>query len=71
MPKKPLNPCAVYNCPNLTEGTYCEVYQKEWNKEYRTFNRGKELQSFYQSKEWRELNILVKVTKLILVLTLP
>ena len=55
MPTKPLKPCAVSGCPNLTDGTYCEKHRKERNIEYSRFNRDNELQKFYKSKEWRDL----------------
>ena len=55
MPTKPLKPCAVSGCPNLTSGTYCEKHRKERNIQYSRFNRDAELNRFYKSKEWREL----------------
>lgn len=55
MPTKPLKPCAVSGCPNLTSGTYCEKHRKERNIQYSRFNRDAELNRFYKSKEWRDL----------------
>ena len=55
MPRKPLKPCAVNGCPNLTDKTYCEFHRKQRNISYSRFDRDKEMQLFYKSKAWRML----------------
>ena len=55
MPRKPLKPCAVNGCPNLTDKTYCEFHRKQKNISYSRFDRDKDMQAFYKSKAWRNL----------------
>lgn len=60
---KPLRPCYVVGCPNLSRERYCEehkhLYQKdisERNKIYDAFKRDKRTTAFYKSKEWQKLS---------------
>ena len=39
MPRKPMKPCAIPGCPNLTEGRYCEKHQRQENKRYEKYDR--------------------------------
>ena len=55
MPTKPLKPCAVSGCPNLTDGIYCDKHKKEDNRNYTKFHRDEKANKFYSSKEWRTL----------------
>ena len=43
MPRKPKRPCSWPGCPNLTEGRFCEEHQKEENRRYEKYGRGREI----------------------------
>ena len=58
MPRKPKRPCAYPNCPELTEGMYCDKHNKQVNKEYNKYKRDEESKRFYNSKAWRRLAAL-------------
>ena len=37
MPSKPKRPCSYPNCPNLTDGRFCEEHQRVVNKHYEKY----------------------------------
>ncbi|MCR5510370.1 MAG: HNH endonuclease [Lachnospiraceae bacterium] len=39
MPMKPKRPCSYPGCPNLTDRQYCEMHQKEMNRQYEKYDR--------------------------------
>ncbi|WP_027107125.1 HNH endonuclease signature motif containing protein [Ligilactobacillus ceti] len=39
MPRKPKRPCSFPNCPELTDGRFCEKHLKEDNKRYEKYGR--------------------------------
>ncbi len=55
MPRKPKKPCAYTNCPELTEGMYCDKHKRQVNKDYNMYKRDEGSKRFYNSKAWRKL----------------
>ena len=53
MPKKPKKPCKHPGCPELTEGNYCKVHQREINREYNCSSRP--YKKLYNSSRWQDL----------------
>lgn len=51
MPHKPKKPCAYPNCPNLTDGTYCEEHKKEIRERYDKYSRSVNYKKKY-GHEW-------------------
>lgn len=39
MPRKPKRPCSYPDCPELTDGRYCEKHQKEIDARYNRYER--------------------------------
>lgn len=59
MPQRPLRPCAVPMCPNLTREKYCEEHaykakqeEAERQRFYDTHVRDKRIVEFYHTREW-------------------
>ena len=52
MPRKPKHPCRYPGCPELTEGRYCPVHQKEMDREY---NSNRPYKKLYNSSRWQGL----------------
>lgn len=57
--RKPKRPCNVPGCPNLTRERYCKDHQvrekqdrAERHRHYDRYQRDKEADKFYKSKEW-------------------
>jgi 5-methylcytosine-specific restriction enzyme A len=62
MPTKPLKPCSVPMCSNLTRERYCEDHKsksqeqnRERHKYYDRYQRDKDAAAFYKSKAWKRL----------------
>jgi len=55
MPRKPKRPCGVNGCPNLTEGSLCDIHKPLAEKRYNKYNRDESSKKFYSSKQWRNL----------------
>ncbi|QCK81885.1 HNH endonuclease [Geobacillus kaustophilus NBRC 102445] len=62
MPNRPLKPCAVPGCPNLTQGRYCEKHKHkeqqdkaERHRYYDEHLRDQTARDFYHSKEWQRV----------------
>lgn len=55
MPHKPPKSCAHPGCPNLTYGRYCEVHQKEADRNYDRYQRNPEHKERYHSKGWKAI----------------
>ncbi|WP_031405286.1 HNH endonuclease [Geobacillus vulcani] len=62
MPAKPLKPCAVPSCPNLTQGRYCQDHQHKEQQDkshrhryYDEHLRDQKAREFYHSKEWQRV----------------
>ena len=53
MPHKPKRPCSYPGCPELTDGRFCPVHQKAYEKDYNRRHRDMSAQEFYNSREWR------------------
>ena len=51
MPHKPKKPCAYPNCPNLTDGTYCEEHKKTVREAYDKYSRLESYKKKY-GHEW-------------------
>lgn len=54
MPRKPKRPCSCPNCPNLTEGRFCEKHQKEENKRYEKYDRDPDVRRRY-GRAWKRI----------------
>lgn len=54
MPRKPKRPCSHPNCPNLTDGRFCEKHQKEENKRYEKYDRDPAVSSRY-GRAWKRI----------------
>jgi len=54
MPHKPKKPCAYPNCPNLTDGTYCEEHKKSERERYDKYERAWDYGKKYGSK-WKKI----------------
>lgn len=52
MPRKPMHPCSVPGCPNLTYGRFCEKHTKEDNRNYETYQRDKDVKVKY-GRNWK------------------
>ncbi len=55
MPYKAKKPCAYPNCPELTDGRYCEKHKPQAEREYNRYGRDGDSKSFYNSKAWRRI----------------
>lgn len=56
MPRKPKQPCAYPNCPELTDGRYCEKHRRQVNQDYNRYTRDEDSKAFYNGKDWRALS---------------
>lgn len=54
MPHKPKKPCAYPNCPNLTDGTYCEKHRKQAQEQYDKYQRSPDHTKKYGT-EWKRI----------------
>lgn len=54
MPRKAKHPCHHPACPNLTEGRFCEVHQREENKRYEKYDRDPETRKRY-GRAWKRI----------------
>ena len=54
MPRKPMKPCAIPGCPNLTEGRYCEKHQRQENKRYEKYDRDPAVRRRY-GRVWKRI----------------
>ena len=55
MPRKPLKPCRHPDCPNLTDGQFCEVHRKEADREYNRYFRSPAHRERYHTAAWRRV----------------
>ncbi|AQT83693.1 hypothetical protein B1222_03570 [Paenibacillus larvae subsp. pulvifaciens] len=62
IPKRPLKPCKVHGCPELTRTRYCDNHaalekleKQRAHKEYDKYQRNKKAREFYLGKEWRKV----------------
>lgn len=61
MAQKSLKPCREFNCNHLTRQTYCEMHQKNAQKnhqKYDQYKRDDKTNAFYKSVEWQRLRSL-------------
>jgi len=70
VPQRPLRPCKVYGCPELTRERYCKIHDAEGkaegqrtNREYDKHKRNQRAKAFYQSKEWQKVRQLYKLNE--------
>jgi len=57
MPRKPLKPCKVPGCPNLTDGLYCDIHKgikQEQSARYERYQRDPEHSKRYGSA-WQKV----------------
>jgi 5-methylcytosine-specific restriction protein A len=64
MPSRPLKPCLVTGCPNLTQGRYCDKHKgkeqqskAERHRYYDEHMRDQQAREFYHSKEWERVRL--------------
>lgn len=58
VPYKPMKPCAHPGCPNLTHNRYCEVHQRQADRDYDRYQRSKESFRKYHSGTWAKLRCM-------------
>ncbi|KMJ55222.1 hypothetical protein AB685_28400 [Bacillus sp. LL01] len=65
MAKKTQRPCAEISCGNLTEKNYCKIHEKKGEENqrqitraYNKYSRDPVINTFYQSKEWKQVRAL-------------
>ena len=54
LPRKAKHPCRHPGCPNLTEGRFCEMHQKEENKNYEKYSRDPATKKRY-GRAWKRI----------------
>ena len=54
MPSKPKRPCSYPNCPNLTDGRFCDEHQRVVNKHYEKYQRDPATHKRYGAT-WRKI----------------
>lgn len=54
MPKRPKRPCGYPNCPNLTDGRFCSVHEKEMNRNYEKYGRDSKTRRKY-GRAWKRI----------------
>ena len=54
MPRKPKRPCSYPGCPNLTDGRYCPVHEKQENARYEKYDRSPETKRRY-GRAWKRI----------------
>lgn len=54
MPRKPKRPCSYPNCPNLTDGRFCEEHAKAEAKRYEKYDRDPAVRRRY-GRSWRKI----------------
>ena len=54
MPRRPRRPCSYPGCPNLTEGRYCTVHQKQVTAHYNRYERDPASKRRY-GRAWRRI----------------
>lgn len=54
MPMKPKRPCSYPNCPNLTDGRFCEEHQRLEYKRYEKYDRNPATRKRYGTT-WRKV----------------
>lgn len=54
MPYKPMKPCAVPGCPNLTTGRYCDKHKREEGKRYEKYDRDPSVHRKY-GRAWKRI----------------
>jgi 5-methylcytosine-specific restriction protein A len=54
MPYKAKKPCKYQGCPNLTDGSYCEVHAKQNAREYEKYRRDPDTRKRY-NREWTRI----------------
>lgn len=55
MPYKLKKPCKVPGCPNLTDGMYCEIHQRQREKDYDQYQRDPAHKERYHSGAWKKI----------------
>lgn len=54
LPRKPKRPCSFPNCPNLTDGRFCEEHEKQENKRYEKYGRDPAIRRRY-GRAWKRI----------------
>lgn len=54
VPRKPKRPCSHPECPNLTDGRFCEEHEREENKRYEKYDRDPAARRRY-GRAWKRI----------------
>lgn len=54
MPRSPKRPCSYLNCPNLTDGQYCEQHTAVARKSYNKYERSTDINKKY-GRAWKRI----------------
>lgn len=54
MPRKPMRPCSVPGCPNLTDKQYCSVHAKSERQKYDKYERAVGVNKTY-GRAWKRI----------------
>jgi 5-methylcytosine-specific restriction protein A len=54
MPRKPKKPCAFPDCPNLTDGRFCEQHKQPENRRYNKYQRDPAINKRYDN-QWKKI----------------
>ena len=54
VPRKPKRPCSYPGCPNLTDGRFCPVHEKQENARYERYDRSPETKRRY-GRAWKRI----------------
>lgn len=56
MPYKSKKACKYAGCPNLTDGSYCDIHKKERHKQYNK-TRNQSVEKLYKTDVWQRLRL--------------
>jgi hypothetical protein len=54
MPRKPKRPCSFPGCPELTDGRYCDMHQRQVDAYYNKYERDPQTRKRY-GRRWRRI----------------
>lgn len=54
MPRKPKRPCSFPGCPELTDGRYCDMHQRQMDAYYNKYERDPQTRKRY-GRRWKRI----------------
>jgi 5-methylcytosine-specific restriction protein A len=54
MPRKPKRPCSFPGCPELTDGRYCDMHQRQVDAYYNKYERDPQTRKRYD-RRWKRI----------------